>query len=58
MTIRQLRKALREIEKRQGRGMRGSDIESDHGEADDLLLAYIQDKTVDRIWSNLKLWYA
>ena len=35
-----------------------SDIESAHGDADDLLLDYINDKEVREAFDNIEKWYA
>ena len=40
------------------RGEGGSDVESDHTEADGILLDCIDDPEVRRIFDNLTLWYA
>ena len=47
---------LQEIIARQKR--RGSDIEVDHGEADDLLLEYINYKEITEAYNAIDKWYA
>lgn len=34
------------------------DEERDHGDADDLLLEYINDPEVDKAFGSIKMWYA
>lgn len=70
MTTQELRKALREIQRRQDNqrpepklgakspnNPTSSDVESDHANADQLLLTYINDPHVKAIWNRLTLWY-
>lgn len=56
MTLRTLRKKLREVLKRNQEDT--SDKEREHDDADELLLEYIGDKTVSEIWAQLDIWYA
>jgi hypothetical protein len=58
MTIRTLRKKLKEIRDRQNRTHTYSDVETDHAEAEELLLQFIGDKTVRKIWEEIDMWYA
>ncbi len=42
------------IDKQKG----GSDVENDHADADDLLLAYINDKEISEMYEAIDKWYA
>lgn len=53
MTIEELKAGLREIKSRYGR-----DEESDHADADDLLIAFIGDEEVKALFDSIDKWYA
>lgn len=52
MTIEELKAALARIAKE------GEDTERDHYEADQLLLAFINDKEVTDLFESIERWYA
>lgn len=52
MKIEELRKKLKEIKQL------GGDEEIDHMDADELLLAYINDKEVSETFDSIGKWYA
>lgn len=53
MTIQELRAELKAIEARES-----CDPEKDHNDADNLLLKYINDDEVDRLFNSIEMWYA
>lgn len=52
MTKQELIEKLRNIQKN------NFDLESNHGDADDLLLEYIDDKEVTKAFNDIDKWYA
>jgi hypothetical protein len=53
VTIKELRDRLREIAERPL-----NDPEISHGEADDLLIEYIGDEEVSKLFNKIEKWYA
>lgn len=53
--------ALKAIKDRQVLNERGypiSDVEADHGQADDILIALIDDAEVREVYESIRKWYA
>lgn len=53
MTLQELVKELKKIKKEQTH-----DLESDHSDADDLLLKYINHRAVTKAFNDIEKWYA
>jgi hypothetical protein len=58
MTLDELREGLTAIVRRQLAEEGNSDIEVDHSEADRLLLEFIGDHEVWRLFGEIEMWYA
>ena len=53
MTIEELRQKLQEI-----KNNAGADVEGQHSDADRLLIKYINDAQVTKIFDDIEKWYA